>query len=219
MIKVNSNGGITMREITVKLYQYDELSEEAKERAREWFLQDYPDYGWWEFIYDEADTLATNLGLIIKPHTSRNMRGESLVKPGFCFDLDRQQLIYQGYYDYDKTWKDKCQCEYGKDVFKQDHDLSKFLRAWEEKVLSLQKSAFYGITIDVDCRSYINTDVRNVYGREVTDIQVRQAEELIELFNDYVLDMLQKEYDYITSDAYVEETIDVYEFTEDGTIA
>lgn len=209
------------REITVKLYQYDELSEDAQAKAREWFLQDYPYHGWWEFVYDDAEALATNLGLIIKPHTSRNMRGETIAKPGFYFDLDRQELKYQGYYDYDKTWKDKCRSEYGKDIFKQEHDLSKFIRAWEEKVLSLQKSAFYGITIDVDCHSYINANVRNVYGRDVTDTQVRQAEELIELFNDYVLDMLQKEYDYLISEENIAENIRIneYEFLEDGTIA
>lgn len=206
---------------TITFYQYNELSEEAKEKAREWFLRDYPEYGWWEFVYEDIDALARNIGLIIKPHTSRNMRGEIIAKPGFNFDLDRQELKYQGYYDYDKTWKDKCRHEFGKDVFERDRALSKFLRAWEEKVLSLQKSAFYGITIDVDCRTYNSIDVHNVYGREVTDDQVIQAEELIELFNDHVLDMLQKEYDYITSEEHAEEMIiaNGYEFTEDGTIA
>ncbi|MBQ3569564.1 MAG: hypothetical protein IJA20_02700 [Methanocorpusculum sp.] len=210
-----------MREVTIKLYQYGELSEEAKERAREWFLSDYPEYGWWEFVYEDVDVLARNISLIIKPHTSRNMRGETIAKPGFNFDLDRQELIYQGYYVYDKTWKDKCRHEYSKDVFKRDSALSKFLRAWEEKILALQKPAFYGITIDVDCQRSINIDVHNVYDREITDTQLRQVEELIELFNDHVLDMLQREYDYITSEAYAEEMIiaNAYEFTEDGTIA
>lgn len=50
-----------MREIKVKLYQYDELNEKAKEKALEWFLEGCFDYNWYECTYEDAK----NVGLKI----------------------------------------------------------------------------------------------------------------------------------------------------------
>lgn len=40
--------------VTTKIYKFDELSESAKEKAREWFRQGALDYDWWDFIYEDA---------------------------------------------------------------------------------------------------------------------------------------------------------------------
>lgn len=60
--------------------------------------------------------------------------------------------------------------------------------------------------------------VDNTYGKDVTPEQYDKTEQLIGLFNDMVLDMLQMEYDYFTSEKHAEEMIraNEYEFTEDG---
>ncbi len=44
-----------MREITVKLYQYSELSEKAKEKAREWYARASEGDQWWESVYEDAE--------------------------------------------------------------------------------------------------------------------------------------------------------------------
>lgn len=36
------------------LYQFDELSEQAKEKAREWYREGALDYEWYDCIYDDA---------------------------------------------------------------------------------------------------------------------------------------------------------------------
>lgn len=210
-----------MREKTITLYQYDELSEEAQQQAVSWFLQDYPDYDWSEFILTDANELAANLGLVIKPCTRQTIRGETITEPGFYFDLDNHKLEYKGYYAYDIAWQGRCKQTYGKDAFKPDTSLSKFLCQWKEKVLALQKSAFYGLTIDIEYHSYISITVINTYGREVTGKQMQQAEELLKLFNDYVLAMLRQEYNWLISIEHAEEMIrlNCYEFTEDGQLA
>lgn len=46
-----------MKTIETKVYEYDELSDEAKEKAREWYIQGAYDYDWYDFIYDEAKNL------------------------------------------------------------------------------------------------------------------------------------------------------------------
>ena len=46
-----------MKEITTKVFTYEELSDKAKAKAREWYLNGALDYDWWNFIYEEAKQL------------------------------------------------------------------------------------------------------------------------------------------------------------------
>lgn len=39
---------------TYTIYQFDELSESAKECARDWYREGALDYEWWDFVYDDA---------------------------------------------------------------------------------------------------------------------------------------------------------------------
>jgi len=50
-----------MRVEETKLYKYSELSEDAQEKAREWFREGGVDYEWWDSVYDDAE----NIGLKI----------------------------------------------------------------------------------------------------------------------------------------------------------
>lgn len=38
----------------ILVYQFDELDEKAKERAREWYRAGALDYEWWESVYEDA---------------------------------------------------------------------------------------------------------------------------------------------------------------------
>ena len=44
-----------MRTEEVKVYKYEELSEDAQEKAREWFARYYPDYDWWYCTYEDVE--------------------------------------------------------------------------------------------------------------------------------------------------------------------
>ena len=50
-----------MREQTIKLYQYDELTDTAKEKALQHFEDINVDLDWWDYIYEDAK----NVGLKI----------------------------------------------------------------------------------------------------------------------------------------------------------
>lgn len=45
-----------MKTIKVKVYQYDELNETAKEKARSWFLEGVFTFDWYDHIYEDAKT-------------------------------------------------------------------------------------------------------------------------------------------------------------------
>ncbi len=43
-----------MRTAQINYYKFDELSDKAKDTARDWWRQGALDYGWWECIYEDA---------------------------------------------------------------------------------------------------------------------------------------------------------------------
>ena len=50
-----------MRVKETQVYQFDELSEHAKEKARDWYRQGALDYEWWDFTYDDAATIGLTI--------------------------------------------------------------------------------------------------------------------------------------------------------------
>jgi len=50
-----------MRTITETVYNFDELGEEAKERARDWYREGAFDYEWWEYTYEDAKTIGLEI--------------------------------------------------------------------------------------------------------------------------------------------------------------
>jgi hypothetical protein len=64
-----------MKTIEIKIYTFDELSDIAKERAREWYREGALDYKWWDYIYDDAATIGLKLTSF---DLDRNRRAEGL---------------------------------------------------------------------------------------------------------------------------------------------
>jgi hypothetical protein len=50
-----------MKSKTINLYTFDELSDEAKERARNWYREDNLDYEWWDYLYEDAERIGLKI--------------------------------------------------------------------------------------------------------------------------------------------------------------
>jgi len=50
-----------MKEVTIKVYEYDELSKEAKEKVLSDLASINVDYAWWEEIYADADEVELDI--------------------------------------------------------------------------------------------------------------------------------------------------------------
>lgn len=50
-----------MKIIETKVYTFDELSDSAKEKAREWYRNNCLDYEWFDLIYDDAKSIGLKL--------------------------------------------------------------------------------------------------------------------------------------------------------------
>lgn len=171
-----------MKTITVNLYQFSELSDSAKENARNWLREWYPDYGWWENTYEDAN----NIGLKIT--------GFDIDRPNYC----NGELTNDSHYT-----ANKIKTEHGEEC--DTYKLAvKFLANWDALVAK-----------------YSDGDGEKVTEGNEDDFDT-EADELESDFKDDLLEeylsILKNEYEYLTSDECIDETIiaNEYDFTENG---
>jgi hypothetical protein len=50
-----------MKIIKTKVYEFDELNDQAKEKAREWYRSGALDYEWWESTYEDAERVGLKI--------------------------------------------------------------------------------------------------------------------------------------------------------------
>ena len=180
-----------MRTIETQVFTYDELSEDAKEKARNWWCE-VPHYDdWAESVLEDAK----NIGLVITE-----------------FDLDRRgvKASFKRYAELTAvacTQEHGAECETYKDSEQFLLDLKTRHEAMESAIAALKESG------DPDDKI---ADVESAFDGWLED---REAEYLHDMSENYRI-MLNREYEYVTSDDYVEEAIraNEYEFTIDGKI-
>lgn len=49
------------RTVCQEVYKFEELTDKAKEKARDWYREGEPRYDWWDSIYDDAKTIGLKI--------------------------------------------------------------------------------------------------------------------------------------------------------------
>lgn len=201
------------------IYKYDELSDAAKETARDWYLDGRLNYDW-EYIYEDAAQTAALFGLDLYKRPVKLMGGGTRFEPSIYFSGFSSQgdgACFEGTYRYKKGGLKAVTGERPKDT-----ELHRIVRGLQE----VQASQFYKLVASTKhtghyYHSYcMSVDVwhdddryRDIGGTE------EDVRDLLRSFADWIYDKLEAEYDYQTSDEAVEESIlcNEYEFEEDGS--
>lgn len=90
-----------MRVQETKVYQFDELGERAKERAREWYRQvAFDDSRWSESVIEDSTRIAAILGIDISTRTAQLMGGSTRQKTTIYWDLGNGGGAYPRMYFY-----------------------------------------------------------------------------------------------------------------------
>lgn len=198
-----------MRTVEITLYHYDELpTEKAKEKAREWWLQDGLGYDWWDAVYEDADQVAQILGIEI------DRKGKSTPAIYFTgFYHPGEGSSFEGHYAYAKGAVKAI-----KAYAPRDETLHRIARDLQEA----QRRNFYGLRATIrayrDSSIHVNVEnIQHIYG-DATDEAEEAITEAMNDFNHWLFQRLKDEYEYLTSDEQVEESIraNEYEFTEEG---
>lgn len=193
------------RTIEKTVYKFDELSDAAKERARDWYRElIFSDSCDWECIYEDAKTIAKLFGLEI----------ENIYFSGFASQGDG--ACFEGTYAY-KKGAAKAVREYAP----QDAELHAIVDGLQD----VQRRNFYRLTASCTHRGryyhsgYMSVDVEECANRwrDIGDDE-GELRDLLREFADWIYSQLEAEHDYQTSDEAVDEsiTINEYEFDEDG---
>lgn len=212
-----------MRVVETNVFQYDELDDRAKERAREWYSRHvFEDSCDWEFVYDDAVRVAEILGIEIEPCYVPLMNGKSRKTPTIYFSgfwSHGDGACFEGTYRYAKGATKKIR-EYAP----QDKELHRIA----DELQAVQRKHFYHLIASMNhtghyCHSWcmsVEVEHNEDRYRDIGDAEddIRQ---LMRDFADWIYDRLESEYDYQTSDEAVEEAIraNEYEFDEEGARA
>lgn len=212
-----------MRTIETTVYKFDELSDSAKEKARDWYRSHvFGDSNYWEHVLADADHVAELMGIDIARHTYRTMGGDAGSAPtiyfsGFCSQGDG--ACFEGSYAYKKGAHKAI-----RDYAPQDTELHRIADALQ----STQRLHFYKLTASMSHRGHyshsgcMSVDVEHSEDR-YRDIQGAESDitQLMRDFADWIYSQIEKEYDYQNSDEAVDENIraNEYEFDEDGNRA
>lgn len=180
-----------------EVFTFDELSDHAKEKARDWYREGGFDYDWWDAIFDDSRTIGTILGFVID-----DRRG-GIAFSGFSSQGDGASFT--------GSWcAPKAPVKTMKAYAPADEKLHKLARdAW---------AIVQRMTKDERADSFA------VYrsGREVhpgcMECEHVGVKELARDFAHWIYRSLEREWDYMNSNEQVDESIlaNEYTFTEEG---
>jgi hypothetical protein len=204
-------------ERTVLVYKFDELSDKAKEKARDWYRSGQLEYDWWDSVYEMADTAAKCLGIDID-RKGRSM--PAIYFSGFCSQGDG--ACFEGSCRYKKGWRAALLHEFG------PGDTLNELLSIGQALQDAQRRQFYKLEAvcrhrghyqHSGCMSVAASHADSMY-RDIGDDEdyIRDA---LRSFADWIYDRLESEHDWLTGDEQVDESIraNEYEFDEDGGLA
>lgn len=210
-----------MRTVEVKLYQFDELSDKAKEEAREWYRQgESEEFGGFGELYEPAETAAALLGIEFDYRTVELMKGTrqepAISWSGFSSQGDGASFV--GRYAYKKGCSKSVRSEFGTDIalWAIADGLTAIQRkhGYKLSVRVIQSGRyFHKYTMDIEL-----TAPHYLYSSDEFEDVEKALLELMRDFAQWIYDGLQAEYDYRMSDENVDEAIrgNEYDFRENG---
>ena len=181
-----------MREMTVTVYSFAELSDDAKERALNEFRYIDVDGDWYENVYYTIRAAGKLIGLDIDR---------------IYFDTDLY-CIFNADYEYARGAVKAIQAEFPRAT--DLHDVAR-------KLQDLQKRHFYSLSCAITKGRSMNRYECFRFGE---DYECEDLGDIIDDFAHWARVLLRDEYKYLTSDEAVKETIEAneYEFTEAGKL-
>jgi hypothetical protein len=213
-----------MKTINTDVFTFDELDEKAKEKARDWMREGYPDHGWWEDLVTPECSNAVQ---------SLKDAGIEVDARGLSFDLDRADFICFEPFRYEhKTPTGHTLKGEHKGIWVEYPD--KLADEWrEQKIIGdkIHRAITNGdILVSIDTRLYGGGYARNYIelvgdsdiGYELVDkISDAQSDDQRAWFNgnlDAIKKELRAEFEYLTSDENIDDILraNEYTFTKDG---
>lgn len=202
------------RVIEKTIYQFDELSDRAKERARDWFRESGGPEDF-EYVIDDAVTIGELMGISFDTRTVQLMGGGTRQEPKVYWSLGYCQgdfASFEGTYSYTAGAAKAVRGHAGVD---------KELHRIVDTLQDAQRRHFY--KLGARCRStHHNNQTVEAYHRDNEYLDIGSAgdevEQALKDFSAWIYDQLRTEDEWRNADEQVDESIvaNEYEFDEDG---
>lgn len=213
-------------------FEFDDLSDKAKERARDKFREHHLNYNWWEHVYDEAKTVAELFGMEIAYREERH--GARIVgSPDIRFNGFHTQgsgACWNGIVHTDKL---AGAIERVQQYAPNDNELMLMAQLAEKLYAEIAAvHAFNRLCDDETNRDWpeveigmnlpVNGNERNwstsITGDDVSNDIEKIADELVDDFGGWIHSQLEDEYEYQMADEQIDAAIDANAmlFDEDG---
>lgn len=187
------------------IYTYDELPPEIQEKILEKNRDINVDHDWWDYIYDDAKEIGGFLGIDI----------DRIYYSGFFYQGDG--ACFEGYYRYEKDSVKKT-----KEYAPKDTELHRIA----EGLYKIQKRNFYAVIARIKhrgrhCHEFCTTiEMERSDDRELVRDTENDIADFLRDFMRWIYKQLEKEYEYLTSDEVIMDTIvgNAWEFDEHGNL-
>lgn len=180
----------------------------------------FADYFWWDSVYENVEVAASILGIELKQKPVKLMNGETRYDPAIYFTGFASQgdgACFEGNYSYAKGAVKAIKAEFPTDETL--HRIATDLQTVQAKEFYLLEAK---VTHNDHYYHYNSVDIE-VYRsddqyRDLVDGSEDGITEALRNFCKWIYKSLEAEYDYLTTDEAVRESIlaNEYEFTEDG---
>lgn len=215
-----------MREVTLKVYKFDELSEDVQEQVVENNRDFNVDHEWWDSTYDDFAAICDHMGIELKTRPVKLMGGGIRQKPCIWFSGFYSQgdgACFEGVFRGRSDALEKI-----KEYAPRDEELHRIASGLQE--FHDKYNGNCSVTIDQRGRySHSHSMGFDFSGWEDSEgnfheLDSGEMETVIELLRDladWLYRTLEKQYDFLTSDEAVIEGIKAneLEFYEDGSQA
>jgi hypothetical protein len=193
-----------MKIIKTKVFEFNELNEAAKKKAREWMRGSICDDSiWYQGVQDDAKSIGQIFGI-------SNMR---ILFTGFCSQGDSACFEGSWFASHVKLVKDLKACvpeDNEPKLFDILREFQRIAKLFPEASFVVKHAGYYS---HENCTRF-TISFGASHDNKVEDELIHTAKE----FMSWIYDSLKKEYDYQNSDTQIDETIGAnnYTFTETG---
>jgi hypothetical protein len=210
----------TTHQKTITLYKFNELDDDAKERARDWYREGMYHDDWWDCVYEDAAAIAKLLGIDLMQRPVRLMNGTTRYNPAIFFSGFSSQgdgACFEGTYSYAKG---------SVKAVKKHAPQDETLHQIAQDLFDLQAPAFYQLSASVEhtgrySHERCTTIDVSRWDENVTNEQEEGIAGALRDFMRWIYRRLEAEYEYLNSDETIDDNIQANEYTfdEDGNRA
>lgn len=128
------------RKVESTVYKFEELSDRAKERARDWYRQGALDYEWWDSVYEDAKRIGLKItGFDVSRGADAEGKFEDTavdVANAILKEHGKETETYKDARDFLKDWEKKEKAYYDADEDNEDFEGSEEGEELEKEFLN-----------------------------------------------------------------------------------